>query len=138
MGALDFVVQLPFSWRQSRARAVREDMTQHKFVSALASDDLEERAAGLLWEKLVEAAVISDFRPKPDDNFLRIYGLAEEDLDEDIVMAILIQLGFGVPRPAVIEQAGEIASPREFMQLVRLTRSATHFGNTEVGGPEPK
>lgn len=120
MSVLDFVVQLPFSWRQSRARALRENMTQEKFSAALASDDVEERAARLLWDKLIEAAVVEDFRPGADDDFLRIYGLADEDLDEDIILAILVDLGFEVPEPSLIEQVGAIKTPREFIQLVRL------------------
>jgi hypothetical protein len=120
MSAIDFLVQLPFSWRQRCVRAVREDMNRQQFVAALAENDLEERAAALLWEKLVEAAVVADFRPSPDDDLLRVYGLADEDLDEDIILAILIELEIGVPCPPVLERVGEIKTPRDVIQLVRL------------------
>lgn len=121
MNALDFVVQFPFSWRQSRARALREDMTRDRFIHGLGSDELERQAAGMLWDKLIAVAVVPDFRPFPDDNFLYMYGLADEDLDEDIILAILTSLGRILPSPAVIRNIGPIASPKEFVQLVRQT-----------------
>lgn len=125
MRALDFVIQLPFSWRQRQARRLRDDITREQFIAALAQDDFEARAAALLWDKLVEAAMIEDFRPLPDDDFLRLYGLAEEDLDEDIILEILIGLGIGVPPPGVAGEAGPIGSPRDLLRLVRLARSNT-------------
>jgi hypothetical protein len=121
MRPLDFVVQLPFSWRQRRARALRDEMTRERFVAELASGDAEELAARLLWDKLVDIAVVPDFRPSPDDNFLYIYGLADEDLDDDLILRILTTLKRNPPPPPLVRRIGPISSPRDFMKLMRHT-----------------
>ncbi|HET9638266.1 MAG TPA: hypothetical protein VFP12_03585 [Allosphingosinicella sp.] len=120
MKTLAFLVQLPFSWRQHKVRARRNDMTRERFVAALATNDAEELAAGILWDKLAEVAVIPDFRPDPDDDFLYLYGLADEDLDEDIILEILTSLGLKPPSPFELQRVGRISSPRDFVKLVKL------------------
>jgi hypothetical protein len=120
MRTLAILVQLPFSWRQLKVRARRNDMTRERFVAALATNDAEELAAGILWDKLTEVAVIPDFRPDPDDDFLYLYGLADEDLDEDIILEILTLLGLKPPSPSELQTVGQISSPRDFIRLVKL------------------
>lgn len=117
------ILQFPIRGRQRRAREQREDITREEFVAALAQDDFEARAADLLWDKLVEAAMIKDFRPLPDDHFLRLYGLTEEDLDEDIILEILVALGISVPPPELAREAGPIETPRDLLRLVRLAQN---------------
>lgn len=120
MKALTFLVQLPFSWRQHKARAHRDDMTRERFVAALATNDAEELAAGILWDKLIESAVVSDFRPYPEDDFLYLYGLADEDLDEDIILEIFSSLGRKPPNPSELQIVGPVSSPRDVIKLVKL------------------
>lgn len=121
MNILDFLVQLPFSWRQQHANGLRSDMTRERFIATLAINEVEERAASLLWEKLVEVSVVPDFKPCPDDDLLRLYGLAEEDLDEDIIMSIFETLGLDLPSPATLERIGKITSPKLLISLLRLS-----------------
>ncbi|HLL30426.1 MAG TPA: hypothetical protein VK403_05470 [Allosphingosinicella sp.] len=117
MNAIDFVVQLPFSWRQQRVQAQRNSVSRERFIAALANNEIEVRAAGHLWDKLREIAVVRDFRPCPEDDFLHLYGLADEDLDEDVILAILTVMEREPPSPAALQRIGKIRSPREFMQL---------------------
>lgn len=123
MKALDFVVQWPFSQRQRHALRSRNGITREDFVTELASGETEASAAGLLWDRLVEAAVIPNFTPSPDDDFLYIYGLADEDLDDDLIAAIFSDLGLALPSAAEIQPIGNIATPRDFMKLVRLGKA---------------
>ena len=109
-------------------------MFRDRFVDALASDELERQAAGLLWDKLIEIAIVPDFRPSPDDNFLHIYGLADEDLDEDVILAILKSLKRVPPAEAVMTEIGPITSPQQFMQLVRQTVQADERMETSPRG----
>jgi hypothetical protein len=120
MKALRFIAQLPFSRRQRHALQSRDGVTRDHFVSELAADDIEASAAGLLWDKLVQAAVISDFRPMTDDNFLHLYGLADEDLDDDLISEILIKLNLPLPSATDLSLIGNIDTPKDFMKLVHL------------------
>jgi hypothetical protein len=124
MNTIDFVVQLPFSWRQRRAVGLRADMTRERFIAALAVNELEERAAGLLWDKLLEVAIVPAFKPHPNDNFLKMYGLADEDLDEDVIIAIFKSLGLELPSSATLQNVGKVDSPSQFILLLRLSRKS--------------
>lgn len=116
--------QFPFRHRQKAALSERRNVTKAAFVGQLAQSDLERRAAGKLWDLLVDAAVVEDFRPLPDDDFLRLYGLADEDLDDDIIFSILQSVGL-TPSSEVITAAGVMRSPKDFIRLVRLAESVT-------------
>jgi len=119
MPALLDILNFPWRRRQKLARKNRNGVTKEDFVAALAADPEERRAASLLWDLLVEAAVIEDFRPLPDDDFLRLYGLAEEDLEEDIILKVLEAAARAVPPPATVRELGEISTPARLLALVR-------------------
>lgn len=120
MGVFLSIVQFPFRQRQRRARAQRGWVTSDVFCQALGIRPDERPIAESIWDLLVEAAVIDDFRPLPDDSFLHMYGLAEEDLDEDIILKLLTRFGLAPPKDHVVDEVGEIASPIELMQLIRI------------------
>ena len=123
MKSLRFIAQLPFSRRQGQALQGRDGVTREHFISELALDEVEASAADLLWDKLVQAAVVTDFRPKPDDNFLYLYGLADEDLDDDLIFEILSNLNLPLPSSSALSLVGNIDTPQDFMKLVRLVRA---------------
>lgn len=124
MEVLD-ILQFPIRGRQKRARRDREGVTKEAFVSALGQHDQTKKAASLLWDLLAEAAVVPDFRPLPDDKLRWMYGLAEEDLDEDIILRIFQELKLTVPSADAIEATGEIRTPRDVIKLV------SHDASTE-------
>jgi hypothetical protein len=126
MKSLAFFLQIPFSRRQHKARAGRDDVTRERFIAALAADDVEMLAAGILWDKLVEVAVVPDFRPEPEDDFTYLYGLADEDLDEDIIMGLLNELELPLPSIKTVGGIGPIKSPRLLMSLVGAARRAAN------------
>lgn len=93
LGALQF----PFRQRQKLALKARQEVSKCDFIAGVSGTDLEKRAAGLLWYLLVNAAMIDDFRLLPDDSLYHMYGLAEDDLDEDIILFIIRELGLRYP-----------------------------------------
>jgi hypothetical protein len=107
--------------RQRRAVASRASITREGFIAELAAEPVEEEAAALLWDKLVEIVIVPGLSPWPDDEFLWLYGLAEEDLDEDIVVDIFQRLGIDLPTSDVVQRVGAITTPRHFIQLVQLS-----------------
>ena len=122
------LVQFPFRRRQKAARKGRDGVTRIGFVEQLAEAAAEKRAAGLLWDLLVEAAVIDDFRPLPDDSLPELYGLAEEELDEDLILHILQAMELPPPCPAALSEIGEVETPRDVMRLIRAARDSEEAG----------
>jgi hypothetical protein len=116
------VIQFPFRQRQNAVHKERMNITKSFFVEELAQSDLERHAAAKLWDLLVEAAVVEEFRPLPNDNFLRLYGLADEDLDDDIILPVLHSIGLD-PDPQIVASVGTVESPIDVMKLIRAIQS---------------
>jgi len=85
-------------------------------------------AASRLWDLLVDAAVIEDFRPMPDDHFHWLYGLAEEDLDDDIILRLIDEMKIHRPEPKSVEDLVEISSPRDLIRLLSKL-SSNNYGS---------
>lgn len=117
------LLQFPFRQRQRRAHHERPSVTQEQFAAELGGDAWETQAAARLWSILREQAMIDDFRPLPDDSFSRLYALADEDLDEDVIAELFRRIGLALPSAAVVQATGRIDTPRELMGLVRAARS---------------
>lgn len=96
MGSLKRLLEMPFSGRQNRLANSRPAMSKERFVDAIASSGQGRMAAEVLWDKLVEARVCDRFTPYPDDDLLKVFGLAEEDLDEDVFLEIIEATGSSV------------------------------------------
>jgi len=103
-------------------------MTKAAFIDAVASTALGRAAAALLWDKLLELKVNADFTPYPSDDLLRTFGLAEEDLDVDVIIDIARSLGRAVPDQAIVDGVGAVATPADVVRLLEATRSATDDG----------
>src|SRR5688572_24881227 len=116
------LVQFPFRRRQKAARKERHEVTRIDFVDQLAATPAERQAADLLWDLLVETAVVEDFRPLPDDSLPKLYGLAEEDLDEDVILSIVQAMNLSPPSPASLHEIGTMETPRDVMRLIRAAR----------------
>lgn len=118
MASLKFVFGLPFSLRQRRLAMARPSISKQDFVDRSASSELGKAAASILWDKLIELRVVDELTPYPDDDLLHTYGLADEDLDEDIILDILKSLNRTVPSENVVRTVGPINSPLDIVRLV--------------------
>jgi hypothetical protein len=124
MPSLNYLLQLPFSARQKRLANDRPPITLNEFTEAISTSELGRDAARLLWEELNAVKVVSEFSPYPDDNILTIYGLAEEDLDEDTILRIAEKLGIDITSYNQ-ENLPTVKTPRDIISLiVALANSA--------------
>jgi hypothetical protein len=92
MVGLKALFELPLVLRQRRLASGRARMTKEEFVCETASTELRELAAAIVWDKLSGLKAYGEFSPYPSDSLLNVFGLAEEDLDVDIIMDILKRL----------------------------------------------
>jgi hypothetical protein len=81
-------------WVHSRQGYSREDFTSH-----FAGSGVDVTVAQRTWDALLLAAEIDGFKPHPMDSLLHVFGLADEDLDDDVVLPLLIQCGCRIPSP---------------------------------------
>jgi len=114
------ILEQPFLGRQERLAAGRLTMSKTDFVNNLASSEIGRRAALLLWDKLQDEKCSKDFYPHPDDNLANVFGLAEEDLDEDIILYIFRSLDITPPDSKVMMAFGPIETPRDIVRLIEL------------------
>lgn len=90
-------------------------------MKAVASSDLGREAANMLWVKLIEARVDDQFTPYPDDNLLQVFGLVDEDLDEDVILDIIQEMGSKVPTSEALAQFGSVNTPADIVRLIECS-----------------
>lgn len=115
------ILQWPFRSRQQRLMADRVLYTRSEFAQFFLERDVPRPIVDETWNALVEAAVIPGFRPKPEDELLATFGLADEDLDEDVVLRILERCGCRIPTP------DEVMHSRPFKTVADLVEFATRM-----------
>jgi hypothetical protein len=123
MSRLRYFFDLPFSSRQRRLAESRSPMSRDDFAAQLATNEFGRAAAGMLWEKLQERLCFEGFSPHPTDDLCRVYGLAEEDLDEDVILAMLNTLHCPSPGEDVLNNIGPINTPKDLIRLVEASCS---------------
>ena len=115
---LRLLVEMPFSGRQIAAQRDRRDSSLDIFLSSFPG---AEREAECVWRAFRSVAVVDNFPPLPDDDLLKLYGVADEDLD-DVVLGIFSELNYPVPLPSVTERYAPLRTIRDVVSFVRATR----------------
>ena len=121
---LRYILTLPWSERQRRLAAARPQMAREQFVNYAGTTELGRRAAGLLWDKLQARRVWYTFTPHPDDDLEDVFGLAEEELDEDAILDILKSLQVPIPNDYEIAMIGNVDTPRDIIRLIEASDAA--------------
>lgn len=122
MRVLQRLLSMPFYDRQRKLARERPPLTKEEFISRveIAGGDIE--AATALYGKLEEWVVADEFTPYPEDSLLTVYGIAEEELDEDIILQIFDKLKIPLPSPASIAAFGIVDTPISIARLASISR----------------
>jgi hypothetical protein len=75
--------------------------------------------------RLKEWTVVPDFTPYPGDSSGSVFGIAEEELDEDLILSMLRELAVPIPTKAQVSAFGPVDTPLRIAQLVALCRRST-------------
>ena len=97
-------------------------MNKEQFVAQISARDGDPSAAKLLWDAIVPDWVVDGFTPYPDDSLERVYGIAEEEKDEDLILRILNELDVPVPSDDFVESYGVVDSPLSIAKFVAQCR----------------
>jgi hypothetical protein len=113
---------LPFSYRQRRLGRERKPLDEAAFVHEITGDDGDHAAAILLWKRLQGWVYAENFAPYPSDDLEKVFGIAEEELDEDLILSILQELSVPPPSDEALSRFGRINTPLRVAQLVGRCR----------------
>ena len=117
MKTLKNLLEFPLEKTQAGLAASRSPISKADFVDRAGKTEKGRKVAGFVWEKLDVLKVVSQFSPDPADDLLRVYGLAEEDLDEDIILESLRAAGLRTPTQEEVKRAGPINTPADIVKL---------------------
>lgn len=119
---IEKVFGVPFSWRQRRLARNRTALNREQFVERITREGGDRAAAGALWTRLKDWTYSDDFTPYPSDDLQAVYGIAEEELDEDLILALLRELNVDPPNPEFLRDFGAVRTPFQVALLVARCR----------------
>ena len=105
-------------YRQRRLARERKPMSKTDFVEDIASTGGLPEAAERVWDAIDDFGTEPGFSLYPDDDLLRIIGIAEEDLEDDVIIKTCNDLGLSIPSQELVDRLGTINTPRDVVRLV--------------------
>ena len=122
-GIVQKFLALPFSFRQSTLARKRHPISYSDFVSFVIQADGDAQAADLIFSKLQDWIYNEGFTAHPEDSLGMVFGIAEEELDEDIIFEMLVKLNIPIPTQQEVLAFGPIDSAVEVAQFVSFART---------------
>ena len=95
----------PFCSRQKHVMRTRRAISKEEFVAIFSNRAVSPEIAGDVWDRMMEWCV-EGLTPCPDDDVGKLYGLAEEELDEDLLLAMLQKFDCYIPTCEEIQAEG--------------------------------
>lgn len=107
----------PLHSRQKDLAESRDAWTEHEFLDYFAESGVAHGITRAVWEALGQEADPEGFTPRPTDNLLQVYGLADDDLD-DLILAVLERCGCRVPPPSETEKMDPVLTVADMVIFV--------------------
>jgi hypothetical protein len=117
-----YVLGFPFAYLQRKLSSSRPAITEAEFIARIERAGGDSEAARLIWKELLDSWVNPRFTPYPEDDLLRVYGIADEELDDDLILETLRKLGLPIPDQQHILDFGPVSSPLRFAQFISMCR----------------
>ena len=117
------VLAFPFSARQSKLSKNRSPLSKSDFVDSITQSGGDQETAEIVHSKLQDWIYHEGFTPYPDDSLASVFGIAEEELDEDLILDIFMKLSLSTPSQKEVMTFGPIDTPTGVARLVALARS---------------
>lgn len=112
----------PWAWRQRRLAASRVSLSQVEFLTLIEERGGDPEAGSLIWTHLHEWGLEKRFTPHPEDNFTCVFGIAEEELEMDLIADILTRLELPLPTTALLKEFAAVDTPLQVARLVSEMR----------------
>jgi hypothetical protein len=99
-----------------------EPSNKSEFVQQITSQGGDGPTAESLWERLKDCIYTDAFTPYPTDDLQAIFGITDEELDEDLVLAILREEKVSIPTEEILSDFGPTWTPLQVALLVKRCR----------------
>ena len=119
------VLGLPFTLRQKRLAKQREPLNETDFVEEIANCHGDRAAAALVWAHLQDWVYVEAFTPHPADDFGAVVGIADEELDEDLILGMFQRLNVPLPDKEFLVGFGPVRTPLLLARLVAQCRQGS-------------
>ena len=116
------VLSFPFRDRQLRLMHDRKGATPNDFCESFEGE-FERAVAKKTLDYLQEFVMVDSFIPALDDSLLDIYGIADEELNEDILLQFLNDFDISIPSQQAVDEFGEVNTPRRVVEFVSFARN---------------
>ena len=103
---------------QERLASSRPIISKEQFVDALVSTGARADVSECIWELVASSVLFKGFSPYPDDSLLYTLGIAEEELEIDMISDTCRALALQLPSQDLIDQFGPIETPRHVALLI--------------------
>lgn len=113
---------LSVSHQQKKLAGHRAVLEKSEFVKDIEVSGGDGPAAALIWDHLHRWGVADGFSPHPGDDFLKVYGIAEEELDQDLIMWVFAELELRMPTSSDAAFFGPVETPRSLAAFVTYCR----------------
>ncbi|HXC74279.1 MAG TPA: hypothetical protein VN640_06320 [Sphingomicrobium sp.] len=117
------ILAFPFSGRQSALSKSRPSLSASDFVGLIRDSGGDVEAAKIIHSKLQDWIYHQSFTPYPGDSLASVFGIAEEELDEDLILDVFSILELATPSEPELKAFGVIDTATDIARLVALTRS---------------
>jgi hypothetical protein len=116
----------------------RATLTESEFVQLIVQQGGDALAGAEIWSRLKDWTYVDEFTPYPSDSLGSIFGIREEELDEDLVLDVIRELNVTTPSAKFLSDFGAIDTPIRLAQLVAHCRSAHADSDSQSGPPRSR
>jgi len=113
----------PFSSRQKRLAESRPRLGSEKFVALMVTEGVRKEIAQYIWAWLEDWGYVSEYTPYPDDDLGKLHGIAEEELEIDLILEGLKAFHAPIPDQYTISTFGAVDTPLRVGKLIELCLS---------------
>lgn len=126
-GIVQRVLAFPFSGRQSALAKSRPALSHSDFVDSVTRSGGDPKAAELVHLKLQDWIYHENFTPYPEDSLGSVFGIAEEELDEDLILDILVKLDLPSPSHEEVAAFGPIDTAIDVARFITSVRQVSRL-----------
>lgn len=109
--------------RQAHLMLAEGERTPEAFARSCAGLGIDEDICQRTLSALGKVAAVDGFVPATCDDLLEVYGLADEDLDDDLVLPLLTQMACKIPTPAETSSMRPVRTVGDLVRFLQRMRA---------------
>lgn len=123
LSGTQFLLALPYSARQRKIGGERPRLSEDEFIHLVGASGGDRDAALAILEYLRDWIYVNGFTPYPNDSLSHTFGIAEEELDEDLILGVMEKSGLSIVDAEKLPLAGKVDTPMQVAILIAEMKS---------------